>query len=89
MSDDVAKHFESTPPPVPVTSNGKSVTLSVTLQPTGEIQFQLPASNKILAYGLLEVARAQLDKLYLLDEAKRQAASRGGMDGLLKRMTGG
>ena len=87
MSDEVAKHFDETP--TPVTSNGKSVTLSVTLQPTGEIQFQLPAGNKILAYGLLEVARAQLDKLYLLDEAKRQAASRGGMDGLLKRMTGG
>lgn len=89
MSDGAAKHFDATSPQPQVTSNGESVTLSVTLQPTGEIQFQLPAGNKLLAYGLLEVARAQLDKLYLMNELKQQATPRGGVDGLLRRMKGG
>ena len=90
MSDEAARHFEQQPEQPSVTSDGKSVTLSITLQPTGEIQFQLPAGNKILAYGLLEVARAQLDKAYLIDELKRQAPPpRGGIDGLLKKIHGG
>jgi len=45
--------------------------------------------NKVLAYGLLEVARAQLDKLYFMNEMKTTQASRGGIEGLLKRMNGG
>ena len=68
---------------------GRSVTLTVTLHPNGQIDFQMPSGNKILAYGLLEVARAQLDKLYLIEESKQAQASRGGMGGLLKRMNGG
>lgn len=89
MSDEVAKQFEKQQvPTVPGTPEGKSVTLSVTLHPNGEINFQLPAGNKILSYGLLEVTRAQLDKLYLVNELK-QSPPRGGVDGLLKRMNGG
>ena len=90
MSDRAAEHFngqELPNPEAPVAA--QTITLSVSLHPDGKIDFKLPAGNKILAYGLLEVARAQLDKVYLLDEAKQQAASRGGMHGLLRRMNGG
>ena len=88
MSDETAKAFEKTPP-VPEPTTGRSVTLSMTLHPNGQIDFQLPAGNKILAYGLVELARAQLDKTYLLEEIKQTQPSRGGIDGLLKRMNGG
>lgn len=88
MSDEVAKQFESQKPEAPV-SNGKSVTLSVTLHPDGSAEFHFPGKNKILSYGLVELARAQLDKIYLLDELKQSAPPRGGVEGLLKRMNGG
>lgn len=90
MSDDAAKHFEAQQPPsTPGTPEGQSVTLSITLHPNGKIDFQLPAGNKILSYGLVEVARAQLDKLYLMSELKSAPSPRGRIDGLLKRMNGG
>ena len=89
MSDEVAKQFAEeshTKEPGP---SGRSVTLSITLHPNGQIDFQLPANNKILCYGLLESARAQLDKLYFLDEQKAAKAAQGGVNGLLKRINGG
>ena len=91
MSDDVLKHFEEQQTPSdPPKSAGKSVTLTITLHPNQQIDFQFPLQNKILAYGLLEVARAQLDKLYLVNEAKAQATTTpGGVAGLLRRMNGG
>ena len=90
MSDDAAKHFDETKPSQPVTENGRSVTQSVTLHPNGQIEFNLVAGNKILAYGLVEVMRAQLDKIFLSQEMKQAAApTRNGVDGLLKRMNGG
>lgn len=90
MSDAMADKVEAERQAhTPGADPGKSVTLSVTLHPNGQIDFQLPAANKILAYGLIETARAQLDKLYLMEESKRAASSRGGMNGLLKRMNGG
>lgn len=90
MSDDAARHFEvQHPPATPGTPEGKSVMLSVTLHPNGQLDFQLPTGNKILSYGLLEVARAQLDKLYLLDELQKSTPPRGSVEGLLKRMNGG
>ena len=90
MSDEVAKEFETQKSPqTPGTPEGKSVTMSVTLHPNGQIDFQLPAGNKILAYGLIEVARAQLDKMYLLSEMEKTVPPRGGVEGLLKRMNGG
>ena len=89
MSDQAANHFEhQEAPQTPGVPEGKSVTLSVTLHPNGQIEFQLPAGNKILAYGLVEMARAQLDKAYLMQEAAAQAP-RGGVNGLLRRMNGG
>ena len=89
MSDDAAKHFETQTPETPGAPQGKSVTLSVTLQPNGTVEFQLPGNNKILAYGLIELARAQLDKMYLMSELKQATPPRGGVDGLLRRMNGG
>ena len=88
MSDEIAKHFESSVPS-PSAPEGKSVMLMITLQPNGSIDFQLPMGNKILAYGLLETARAQLDKLYLIEEVKRQESAHGGLNGLLNKMKRG
>lgn len=90
MSDEVAKQFEAQPSPAtPGAPEGKSVTLSVTLHPNGEIQFQLPMGNKILCYGLIEMARAQMDKMVLMNELKQATPPRGGAAGLLRRMNGG
>ena len=88
MSDDTAKHFEEEKQEA-VQPTQRSVTLSVTLQPDQSVQFQMPMGNKILAYGMLELARAQLDKLYLMEELQKSQASRGGIAGLVKRMNGG
>lgn len=90
MSDESAKHFTaSAPDRVLVPEPNRSLTLSITLHPNGQIDFSLPAGNKILSYGLLECARAQLDKTYLLEELKAAQASRGGIAGLVQRMNGG
>lgn len=87
MSDDAAKHFDTTKPEAMNVQEGKSVTLSITLHPNGAIDFTMPASNKILSYGLLECARAQLDRMYLQAETKKSAIP-SGVDGLLRRMNG-
>lgn len=90
MSDEMAKQFETQKvPETPGTPEGKSVTLSVTLHPDSSVEFRFPAKNKILSYGMVELARAQLDKMYLLAEMKDMVSPRGGVEGLLKRMNGG
>ncbi len=90
MSDDAAKHFESeASPEMAKAAQGRSVTVTITLHPNGQIEFNLPA-NKVLAHGLLGVAQEQLTKLTLMAELQQQIPkSRGGIDGLLKRMNGG
>ena len=87
MSDEAAQHFANTPASEPSTA-GRSVTLSVTLHPNGQMDYSLP-SNEILSYGMLEKARAKVDELALLRQMEQAKASRGGMNGLLKRMNGG
>lgn len=89
MSDEMAQRKEAEQQQLAGVPEGKSVTLSVTLHPNGQIDFSLPTGNKILAYGMVEVARAQLDKLFLAHEMKRQAPAPGGVNGLLRRMNGG
>ena len=89
MSDEVAKQFETQKPQEIPAEQGRSVTLSITLHPNNQIDFQMPMGNKILAYGLLECARAKLDEMYLMQTAKQAQTSRGGVNGLLKRMNGG
>ena len=91
MSDQAADHFEKEmSQATPGTTEGKSVTQSVTLHPNGQIEFNLVMGNKILAYGLIEVMRAQLDKLFLSQEInKAQPPMRnGGLGGLMKKMGG-
>ena len=88
MSDEAAKSFETSSKEDGVKPEGRSVTLSITLHPNGQIEFSLP-TNKVLAHGLLGVAQEQLTKLAMVAEAQQATSSRGGMNGLLKRMQGG
>ena len=86
MSDEIAKIFEAQKP---LEEHPKrSFTLMITLQPNGELELSGPLNNKVLAFGLLGAATSQLSNSYLKEELK-QASSRGGMNGLLKRMNGG
>ena len=89
MSDNVAAHFEKDEEAksIEVQPQGRSVTLTVTLHPNGQIECNLP-SNKILAHGLLGVAMEQLAKMSLMSDVQQQAKSSngGGIDGLLKKM---
>ena len=91
MSDDAAKHFDTEAKPEALPTEGRSVTLSVTMHPNGQIEFSMPR-NKVLAHGLLGVAQAQLAKLDVMEEvAKAQAKVQQGnsVAGLMKRMRGG
>ena len=90
MSDEVAKEFASQEfPRKDQPEAGRSLTLSVTLHPNGQVEFSLP-TNAVLAYGMLGLATAQLGKLALQQELQQAAASRGGgIPGLLNRMNGG
>ena len=88
MSDAVAEKFSSEKPVDAVKPEGRSVTLSITLPPNGQIEFSIP-TNKVLAHGLLGAAQEQLIKLSLMQEAGQAKAARGGIDGFLKRMNGG
>jgi hypothetical protein len=89
MSDDAAKHFASETKDKPA---GRSYTLTITLQPTGELELSGPLQNKVLALGLLAAATAQLTQAYTMNEVntrvEKAAASRG-VNGLLKRINGG
>jgi len=88
MSDTTAQQFAQEGQPV----ENPAMTLSITLHPDGSMAFAFPA-NEILSYGLLEKARAKLDELALVRAAQhaqqRVQASRGGMNGLLKKLHGG
>ena len=88
MSDEIAKEFEAKETPQDSSPDGRSVSLTITLHPNGQLEFNMP-TNKVLAHGLLGVAQEQLIKLAMIAEAKQAAASRGGINGLLKRMQGG
>lgn len=87
MSDAMAERVANEQAATPGIPEGKSVTLSVTLHPNGQIDFQLPMGNKILAYGLVETARAQLDKLFLMHELK-SAPPRNGVGPLRAFLNG-
>ena len=88
MSDEVAKRFEESPPVATEGQGGRSVTLSITMHPNGQIEFSIP-TNKVLAHGLLGAAQEQLAVLAFKTEiAKARALDRNGngINGLLKRM---
>ena len=87
MSDEAAKKFEEEIRVGTESAQGRSVTLSITLHPNGQIECSLP-SNKVLAHGLLGVAGEQLAKISLMADMEKSAnlANGGGMAGLLKKM---
>ena len=87
MSDEIAKQFQAETPEKDA-PQGRSVTLSITLHPNGQLEFSLPR-QKVVAYGLLGCAQSELDKMNFMSDLEKQAASRGGVGGLLKRMNGG
>ena len=87
MSDTAAQHF-SAPMPDGKSTGLQSATLTITLNASGKMEYSFP-SNEILSYGMLEKARAKLDELALLNRVQHAQSSRGGMNGLLKRITGG
>ena len=59
------------------------------MHPDGQVEFQFPKVSKVTLYGLLELARAQFDKMVLLSEVKESQESRGGIANLLRRKNGG
>ena len=85
MSDAFAKQVEKEPSQLP---DGRSVSLTVTMHPNGQVEYNLP-TNLVLAHGLLGMAAAKLTELQMTMEFKTKQAARGGLDGLLRRATGG
>ena len=86
MSDEVAKQFEVQQPETPQTG-GRSVSLTVTLHPNNQIEFNLP-NNKILSHGLLGATLEQMIKLAVMAELQTLAksANGSGLAGLLKKL---
>ena len=89
MSDAFAEKVQQdvsavTPPP----EGGRSITLTITLQPNGQLELSGPLMNKVLANGLLGAAAQELHRLHLMKELEAMAtkANGGGINGLLKKM---
>ena len=89
MSDNIAAHFEKEDEAkqIEIQPQGRSMTLTITLHPNGQVECNFP-SNKILAHGLLGIAMEQMAKMSLMSDVQQQAktANGGGLNGLLKRM---
>lgn len=85
MSDETARALKD-PPPHP--EEGRAAILTITLHPNKQMEFNFPG-NELLAYGMLEKARMQLDKMALVREFQHAQVSRGGVNGLLRKITGG
>lgn len=60
----------------------------VTLFSNGQVEFKLP-SNFVMAHGLLGMASAKLTELQMVTEFEKRQPARGGLNGLLKKATGG
>ena len=92
MSDAMAERVESEKPQeTPPVTDGRSISLSATLHPNGQVEFSIP-KNKIVANGLvgmLSVELAKMEVMQMLAQAQQSSASRQGINGLLKRMNGG
>ena len=84
MSDAFAKQVEKEASPLP---EGRSVSLTITLHPNGQIEFNMP-TNSILAHGLLGRAISKLTSLEMIAEFNQSQAVRGGLNGLLRKMGG-
>ena len=92
MSDEASQHFQQDEMKES-TTGGRSYTLTITLHPNGQLDLSGPLGNRVLSYGLLGAAASKLDELWAMKAleqyAEKMAASRGGINGLLKRMNGG
>ena len=64
------------------------VTITIVLQPTGQIDVSGPLKNKVLFLGLLESAKEAAFKMWMADNA-RIAQPPTGVAGLLRRINGG
>lgn len=67
MSDAAAAEFSKQ-------AEDTGISLVITKYGDGRIELKAPMKDKLLCYGLLEVARQQLDKVYLMQELQAQAA---------------
>mgnify|MGYP001601223786 FL=1 len=87
MSDEYAEKVKEELQPVKPDVAGRSVSLTITLHPNGQIEFSMP-TNKVMAHGLLGAAQEQLAKLAMMQELQQmsKAANGGGVAGLLKKM---
>lgn len=66
----------------------RSYSITVTMQPNGQLELTGPIGNKVLANGLLQAGLQELHRWHLLRELEQMAkASNGqGLMGLLKKM---
>ena len=89
MSDEMAERVASEQAALKsqVAQGGRSVCLTITMHPNGQIEFSMP-TNKVIAHGLLGVAQEQLAKIAMMQELQELAksANGGGIQGLLKKM---
>jgi hypothetical protein len=89
MSDKAAGHFEGQDQAIEGESQGqkRSITLTITLHPDGQLEMSGPLGNKVLANGLLSAGLQELHRLYIMDELKKlTSASNGRGMGALKEM---
>ena len=91
MSDEIAQQFKAQIPPEKTAPQGRSITISATLHPDGQVEFTIP-KNKLVAQGLVGMLSAELAKMEVIQTVaatQQAAASWQGLNGLLKRMNGG
>ena len=70
---------------------GRSFSITVTMQPNGQLELSGPIGNKVLANGLLQAGIQELHRWHLMKELVEMAkASNGqGIAWLMKKMGGG
>ena len=87
MSDAYAERVkEDVGVPVEGAPEGRSITLSATLHPNGQIEFVVP-KNKIVAHGLVGAVQAHLAMLETMQKASEMQQTSGkGISGLMKKM---
>lgn len=89
MSDEASRYFDVSDGEPAVPDAPKPKVLAVRLHADGTLDFVFPqGSSKTELYGLIELLRAELDKIFLLQGLK-PSPPRGGVEGLLRRMKGG
>ena len=88
MSDDAAAHFDQAASPETPTPDVPFLTIGIRLYPNGKVDFAFPDAPRTTIYGMLEMARAQYDKLFLLKELAQTHGARGGLNGFVRKLNG-